>query len=223
MSKSFYWGSDPKLASGVTNFSTRISATPTAYGLTTTQASTYATAAAAWASAYELATTPATRTKSSVAAKDDARRVIQDATKKLVKFIDAAAITNAQRIDLGLAPIVTPSWPGNPGTPSDLKATLNGLGGLDLAWKCKNPTSGTMYAIYRKIGDAEPTYIGGSGNKKFEDNNLPATLGTTVTYQIQAQRNTGSSGWATFVVNIGTSPSGTAVQSVVPSTVKIAA
>ena len=134
-----------------------------------------------------------------------------------------STVTDQQRTDLGINVRKVPSWPGDPGTPYKFQAKLTALGALDLSWKCVNPASGTLYQVYRKLGDAEATYVGGAGGKKFVDSTLPA--GTSqVTYQIQAIRATGAGAWATFSVNLGVSPSGTTtVASASEAAVKIAA
>jgi hypothetical protein len=160
----------------------------------------------------------------------EAQRVAQAAAKTAVQVCDqAVALLN----DLGmvvieqvrtkartagdgvysLADLPVPATPTNkpaPGKVTDFKATLTDIGGLEMSFKCPNPvgTSGTMYQIFRKIGDAvEPTYIGGSGSKTFVDNTLPAGV-AKVTYQIQAVRSTGSGPWAAFIVMFGTPVNG---------------
>jgi hypothetical protein len=79
--------------------------------------------------------------------------------------------------------------------------------------------------VYRKVGgEAEFTYRGSTGEKKYMDNALPAGA-TQVTYQIQAVRSTAVGGWAQFNVNFGVvSGSGAAKTSVTEAKpVKIAA
>jgi hypothetical protein len=142
----------------------------------------------------------------------------------LAKIIDGTpTVSDEQKIELGLNVRKTPSNPAEPGTANTFKAQLTALGYLNLSWKCTNPTAGTMYQLFRKIGTAEPTYLGGTGSKKFVDTTLPA--GTAdVTYMIQAVRSSGVGAWADFNVKIGVSGSSTTVAEV-PHTenVKIAA
>ncbi|HEY0009575.1 MAG TPA: hypothetical protein VGB55_12685, partial [Tepidisphaeraceae bacterium] len=83
---------------------------------------------------------------------------------------------------------------------------------LDLKFTCKNPTgtSGTLYQIFRQIGEAvEPLYIGGTGTKTFVDNTLPAGV-AKVTYSIQGVRSTAVGPWAAFTVKFGTPVNGVA-------------
>ncbi len=75
--KSFYLGTDAELQTGSQSFSTKISATPTAYGLTAAQATAYAALDATWQAAYTAAKDPETRTKAKVQAKNDAKAAIK--------------------------------------------------------------------------------------------------------------------------------------------------
>jgi hypothetical protein len=115
---------------------------------------------------------------------------------------------------------VTPSPIGAPGLPNSLKAELFPNGTLDLTWKCTNPQgcTGVIYQIYRKIeSTGDYHYLGGSGDKTWTDNTLPAGV-PSVTYQIQGTRSTAIGVAAEFTVNFGVS-SGSGV-SVVASTAK---
>lgn len=110
MDRSFFYGTDAEIASGSANFSTKISATPTAYGLTAAQATAYAAVNTAYQTAYTTAITPATRTKGAVAAKNDAKDALREMASDLAKIIDGTpTVTDQQKIDLGLAIRKTPS------------------------------------------------------------------------------------------------------------------
>ena len=114
-----------------------------------------------------------------------------------------------------------------PGTPYRFKATLKATGAVEMSFKCDNPagSQGTIYQIYRAIGDAEPIYLGGTGTRKFADLTLPA--GTAVaTYSIQAVRSTAVGEVAEFLVKLGVGGGGAATVSSVeakPLTAKVAA
>jgi hypothetical protein len=106
-----------------------------------------------------------------------------------------------------LAQISAPAQPsplGPPGKPTDFTVKLNADGSLKLKWQCPNPegSSGTMYQIWRRVGDAPLAYLGTSGTKDFTDNTLPAGS-AAVMYQIQAVRSTKAGDWAQFNVNFG--------------------
>jgi hypothetical protein len=95
---------------------------------------------------------------------------------------------------------------GPPGTPSNFKVALDGAGVI-LTWKCANPAGRweRCTSVFRKCeGEADFTYIGGSGAKNFTDTTIPAGQ-NNVTYKLQAQRTTGAGLWATFNVFFGAS------------------
>ena len=217
MARSFFAGTDAQLYAGSASFATKISATPTAYGLTAPQATAYAARNATYAAAYEAAIDPETRTKGTVAAKNDARVAVRMTASDLAKVINGTAtVTDEQKIDLGLNVRKRPSPRPAPGTPSDFGIKLSGDGSLTLTWTCKNPkgSTGTMYQVYRRTtATGEFTYLGGAGEKKFVDATVPA--GTArVTYQIQAVRSTAVGPWAQFNVTFGTAGGGGAVAAV---------
>jgi hypothetical protein len=99
-----------------TNFNARITATPTAFNLTTLQATAYGTAHDAFVTAYDAANNDGTRTPSAVISKNDAKKVLIDNARMLARIIQAApSVTNTQKSDLGLtvhsvhAPIPAPA------------------------------------------------------------------------------------------------------------------
>lgn len=105
MAKSFFLGNDATLATGAANFNTRITATPTVFGLTAAQATAYAAVNTAYQTAYTAAINPATRTRGAIATKDDARKNLRTMSSDYAKIVDAQpTVSNQQRIDLGLAP-----------------------------------------------------------------------------------------------------------------------
>jgi len=110
MADSFFYGTDAEMASGSANFSTRITATPTAYGLVAAQAISYAAVNAIYQTTYTTAITPVTRTKGAVEAKNQAKVNLKAAASDLAKIIDGTpTVTNQQKIDLGLSIRFTPS------------------------------------------------------------------------------------------------------------------
>jgi hypothetical protein len=113
-----------------------------------------------------------------------------------------------------IPPPATPQPKGAPGAVTAFTATLTGNGALETAWECANPpgTMGTIYQIYRRIDGAGGfVYVGGSGEKRYEDDTIPA--GTfKVEYQIQAVRSRKVGPWTTFTVLFSTD-SGTGVTS----------
>jgi hypothetical protein len=101
-----------------------------------------------------------------------------------------------------------PSPIGKPGKATSLSVELSsGDGSLRLSWKCRHPrgAKGTMYQVYRRLGnEGEYAFLGASGKKKFIDLTIPA--GTrTVIYRIVAVRSTARGDVAEFPVNLGVS------------------
>lgn len=159
--------------------------------------------------------------EASRAATNDLHLALQamvDAAADILKQIKAKAAVSGEGI-YSLAQIPAPALPSPrpaPGKPTDLRATLDDSGLLNLKWKCANPsgTSGTIYQVWRRIGPSgDFTYIGGTGTRSFVDATLPAGA-AQVTYQIQAVRSTAAGPWAQFNVNFGIGAAGQAIASV---------
>jgi hypothetical protein len=102
MAGSFLPDRDSLLLAWSLNFSTRITATPTAFGLVAAQATAYAAVHAAFAAAL-AAVDPNERSKSLVAAKNTARDNLKIQARALAKIVDGTlTVTPAQRLELGL-------------------------------------------------------------------------------------------------------------------------
>jgi hypothetical protein len=96
---------DTALRNWSLNFSTLITATPTAYGLTSGDATAYGTLHTAYASALTTALDPATRTPVTVAAKDSARSALVAKARELAAKVQATpSVTPAQKTSLGITP-----------------------------------------------------------------------------------------------------------------------
>ncbi len=217
MAASFFTGTDAELYAGSESFSTKINATPTAFGLTAPQATAYASLNATYAAAYMAALDPETRTKGQVAAKNSARDFLRISASNLAKIIDGTpTVTPQQKIDLGLNVRKIPEPVGPPGTPTSFKVELLADGSVKFKFKCANPAgaTGTQYQVWRRVGLAgEFTFLGGTGPKEFTDASIPA--GTSqVTYQLQATRSTAIGPWAQFNVNFGVGSAGEMTASV---------
>lgn len=114
---SFLPSRDSLLLAWSSNFSTQISATPTAFGLTAAQATAYAALHTAYSTAYTAAIDPATRTKANISTKNVAKKSLRTSAQDLAKIANAfPTITNAQRILLGLTPRSGTITPVNPPT-----------------------------------------------------------------------------------------------------------
>jgi hypothetical protein len=105
----FFPSTDAALLTWSLNFSTLITATPTAYGLTSTQATAYAALHAAYGTAL-AACDPATRSKAAVSTKNVARTNLKNEARLLANLVNGTAtVTDAQKITLGLNVRATPS------------------------------------------------------------------------------------------------------------------
>lgn len=93
------------------NFDTLLTADPTAYGETGGTAAAVAAVTATWVAAFALATDPSTRTSPTVAAKDAARYTAEQTVRPVaIRIRNNSAVTNAQRVDLGITvPKVVPT------------------------------------------------------------------------------------------------------------------
>lgn len=94
---------DALLLSFATNFSAKITAAPTSYGLVAADATALAALVTAYTTAYNTSVTPSTRTKTTVAAKNVAKAQLVASLRSLAKRIQAnPAVTAPQKTDLGL-------------------------------------------------------------------------------------------------------------------------
>src|SRR5690242_16315864 len=92
---------DAGLLAWSANFKSLITATPTAFGLTTSLATSYGALHDAYASALAAAD-PAVRTKGSVAAKNTARTNLKADARLLDRLVQGtASVTAAQKLSLG--------------------------------------------------------------------------------------------------------------------------
>ncbi len=87
------------------NFSTLISATPAAFGISTTDAATIAAQTAAWNSAYNPTLSPSTKTAQVVGAKNTAKIIVTAQTRTFAQAIaNNPGVSTANKLALGLNP-----------------------------------------------------------------------------------------------------------------------
>lgn len=113
--------------------------------------------------------------------------------RDLIKTIKAFAETTNDPNVYVLADVPPPAEPepkGAPGTPTDIRTTLNSIGQIELTWKATDaaPSSGAYFTIERRLdGESSFTLRGSAGAKTFTDNTIP--LGTAqATYVITPHR-----------------------------------
>jgi hypothetical protein len=103
MARNFFDGTEAELYTGSQSFAAKITATPSAFGLSAAQASSYSALDAAWSAAYLVAKDPDTRTKAKIAAKNLAKDNVRRMASELAKIVQATpTVTNEQRVELGL-------------------------------------------------------------------------------------------------------------------------
>ena len=114
---SFIPAREASLVTWANNFGSMISSTPTAFGLTSAQATNFATFNTAWVSSYNTAMAPLTRSPANIIAKNQAKHNMIVTARMLAGIIQKyPAITNTQRSELGLTVPVNPSPIPAPGT-----------------------------------------------------------------------------------------------------------
>ena len=135
---------------------------------------------------------------------------------KQVRIKAASSADPGAVYDLAQVPApATPTPVTTLGTPTDWKVTLDPDGAVTIGWKCSNPrATGTIYQVWRKL-ETEPefSYMGGTGEKKFTDDSVPAGSQQTM-YKIQAVRSTAKGQWGICTVLFGKSSSGAMTASV---------
>jgi hypothetical protein len=125
----FLPSSDTDLLNWGNSFSEKITATPTAYGLVATQSAAFAALLGIYSDALAIAIDPTTRTRSTIATKDEAKTPLKANARDLARIINAfPAITNTQRLDLGLTPRKGEASPINPPDECPVMTVVSAIG-----------------------------------------------------------------------------------------------
>lgn len=113
---------DAQLVTFANHMSSLIAATPTAFGVTATIATALSAAAGTYATKYAVATAPNTRTPSAINEKEQAKTALVAQIRLVARMVQAApAVTDAQKIDLGLTVRKTPAPRPVPSTSPTIK------------------------------------------------------------------------------------------------------
>ena len=191
-SSSFLPNTDATLLAWSLNFSTLITATPTAYGLTSTLATAYTALHTSFATAL-AACDPGTRSKSAVSTKNLARTNLKNNARLLAKLVDGtASVTNAQKLTLGLNVKASPSPIPAPSSSPALE--VGTVTGWTVKLKLHDSTSGSKRgkpagvsgaSVFSFVGATPPndmgswTFQGNTGKTivyvAFENTNAPGT------------------------------------------------
>lgn len=146
-------------------FSSKISATPVAYGLTAEQATAYATLNAAFVAAYNIANSDATNSRSATLVKQAAKKAMIANARMLAGIVQKfPGITNAQRADLGLT---VPAKPSPVPAPTDrpgvgLVSVAGRVVSIDIRDTASSTKRGKPYGaiaawVYSYVGTDYPT------------------------------------------------------------------
>jgi len=148
------------------NFSTRLSSDSVAFGISPADAAALAILSDSFAAALSLAIEPGSRTRPNIATKNSARAELATRARQLARRIQSdPAVTDAQKIDLGLTPSSAAPPAGGPPRSRPILSVRPLTGGrarLRLA-DAESPNHrgkppGTVGAIlFVKIGGAMPT------------------------------------------------------------------
>src|SRR4051812_48963721 len=103
---------DSALLAWSTNFDTRVSASATTFGLTTSQATSYTTLHDAFVAAYNAVSTPGARSKSLVTAKDIAKASLLALARELYGLVSAnTTVSDPNKELIGVNVRKTPPTP----------------------------------------------------------------------------------------------------------------
>src|SRR5690349_20052601 len=103
--KDFLPSKNAELLAWSANYSALLTSEAASIGILPAQATAYAALHTAWAALLSTATEPSTRTRGAISAANDKRTELKAMARELARVINAfPAITNQQRIDLGLNP-----------------------------------------------------------------------------------------------------------------------
>jgi hypothetical protein len=203
---------DNLLANWSTNFSSKISSTPTAFGLTAALATSYAALHTTFLAAHAAASVPGTRSQSLVSAKNSAKLPLLANARYLYQIVQGTpSVTNAQRDDLGIKirktePTPTPI-PANP--PALIVQSVSGWtariklrDAVDAARRGR-PAGTTGAAVFSFVGASAPADI---ANWQFEGN----TGKTELDVQFDTTLAAGARVWMTAMWFNGAKQSGPA-------------
>ena len=197
MGSSYLPTRDPELDSWLNNFQTLIAATPTNYGLVTSDATAITAAYTSWHLAYQAAVNPSTRTHGTVATKNTQKRNVTSVVRGYAATIRAnRAVSDALKIGIGLHVRDTSPTPVPPPTTVPVLAIANMRQGLQevRATDESTPSSRARPAgsagmiLFRAIDDAAVTdpaaaqFLAFTGKTDFTCAYAPVDNGKTATY-----------------------------------------
>jgi hypothetical protein len=122
VAKNFYSGTDAELASGASNVVLLVTPTPSAFGVSASMLTSYTTLTTNFSTLLTQCDAPATRTPVLVEQKQEARKLLRQASANLAKVISGTpTVTNAQLLSLRMNERVIPQPRQVPGTPPTIE------------------------------------------------------------------------------------------------------
>lgn len=197
MSNSYIPLREADLDTWLANFKTKIAASPTTYGLQTSDATAITTAVTNWHNAYVTATSPSTRTKSTVITKNQMKAIVLTLVRSYAATIRAnLAVSDSNKADLGLHVHDTQPTPiPPPATYPVLSVVGMGAGLQDLRACDQNtpdkrgkPVGASGLLVYRAVGTAPATdpaqavFLAFVSRSDFQSTFTSADAGKTATY-----------------------------------------
>lgn len=180
MPASYIPAPDADFDAWMANFSTLLTADPTAYGEDAPSALVVQNAYDAWEAAYLLATNPATRTSPAIADKDAERVNLDAAARPVAQRINArASVTNTQRSDLGITirkTTRTPVPPPSTAPAVTLRSQIPGVARMQIRDETTPTTKAKPLGV---IGVDLHLFIGDTPPASYEDWPLAKTTGKT--------------------------------------------
>jgi hypothetical protein len=163
---------DTLLAPYATNWQTRIATGYATFALTSAQAAAYAAVYTPYINAWtalQEARTSGVRSKEQTSNKDAAKRAMLQKLRELYTLVQASLNVSDGNKDL-LGVKVRDALPAPrpaPGAVSNFKVGINADGSITIKWKSDNAgASGTLYQVWRKIGNGDFAYCGGCGDEE---------------------------------------------------------
>lgn len=143
MSTPYIPAPDSAFALWLANFSAKITAAPTTYGLVSGDATAIAAVATPFATAFAVATDPATRTSSTIATKDTARANAELTVRPYAVRISLnPAVDDSDKVDVGVTvKITTPTPVPAPTVAPILSLISQSFGTATLAYKTTGATN----------------------------------------------------------------------------------
>lgn len=196
MANPYLPASDANFNVWLLNFSTKLTASPTLYGLVAGDATAVAGVTTTWSAAYAAATTPATRTPVTIAAKDVARTAAEALVRPYASRISVnSAVLDANKVAIGVTVRSTTPTPVPPPTTAptlDLKGAISGVQTLNFkqpgaVGKAK-PYGVVGVQLFASIGTVFATdpdqaaYVGVATKSPSVQTFAPADIGKKVTW-----------------------------------------